>query len=257
MGSKKKTTTKSTPWGPAEGAIKGSLASMTAGNANAQATYDQFKPAQTMAVQQIVDRMQAPPSYAVDARSQLGKTINGDYVNSNPHTGAIADLIAQKTGAQYNSTFGAAGRAHGGMAALLSGQGVGDALQSFYSDQHGRERGMQQQAIMAAPGFQQAENIDAQALFPMINNMAMGPLQAAALYGQGVNGVAGQYGTQKTTEKTPFGLQQAIGLAMMAGGAATGNPMMMSGGAGMAGGGGSSGGGYTGVGGSPFSSFLG
>lgn len=241
MGSKKKTTSRSTPWGPAEGAIKNSLASMTAGNANAQATYDQFRPAQNAAIQQIADRIATPPQYIQDARSQLDKTINGDFIGQNPHTSAIADLIAQKTGAQYNSTFGGAGRAHGGMAALLSGQGVGDALQSFYGNQYNQERGLQQQAIMAAPGFHQDENTDIAALFPAINNTAMGPLQAAALYGQGINGVSGQFGVNKTTEKTPFGLQQAIGLAMMAGGAATGNPAMMSGGAGMAGGGGSSG----------------
>lgn len=219
MGSKKTSTTKSTPWGPADGAIKGALGSMTAGNANAQAMYDQFRPAQTAAIQQISDRIAAPPAYVTAARDQLGKTINGDYIGANPHTSAIADQIAQRTGAQYNSTFGAAGRAHGGLAALLSGQGVGDALQSLYGNQYNAERGMQQQAIMAAPGFHQDENTDIQALFPAMNNAAMGPLQAASLYGQGVNNVAGQYGTQKTTEKTPFGLAQAAGLAMQLGGA--------------------------------------
>lgn len=226
MGSKKKSTTTSTPWSGSEGAVKDSLSGMTAANANAQSTFNQFRPAQTMAIQQITDRLATPPQYAQDARTQLGKTINGDFIGQNPHMSAIADMIAQKTGAQYNSTFGAAGRSRGGMAALLSGQGIADALQGFYGNQYNQERGMQQQAIMAAPGFQQAENIDAQALFPMINNTAMGPLQAATLYGQGVNGVSGQFGTQKTVQKTPFSLAQGLGLAMQLGGAAMGVPSM-------------------------------
>lgn len=230
MGSKKTTTTENTPWKGSEGAIKDSLSSMTAANTGAQATYNQFRPAQNAAIQQISDRIATPPQYMTDAKAQLSKTINGDFIGQNPHMSALADIIAQKTGAQYNSTFGAAGRAHGGLAALLSGQGVGDALQSFYGNQYNQERGLQQQAMMAAPGFHQDENTDVNALFPAIQNTAMGPLQAATLYGQGINGVSGQFGNQKVTEKTPFGLQQIVGLAMMAGGAATGNPAMMAGG---------------------------
>jgi hypothetical protein len=215
MGSKK--TTEVTPWKPAEPYIKDAMASQQAGYGQAKDTLAKWSPTLGNALSKASQTALNPPAYSTDARAQLDKTINGDYINANPYTGGIADLIAQKTQGQYNTTFGGAGRSHGGLAALLSSQGVGDALSQFYNQNYQNERGMQQQAIMAAPGFNQDEYTGINNLIPAVNNTAMMPLNAANSYGQGITGTTSPYTT--TTQKTPFNVGQAIGLAAQIGSA--------------------------------------
>ena len=127
MGSKTTTKSKNTPWAPAEGAIKDSLAQAQSANTAGMNTLALTTPGLNSALAKLTANIDKPPQYMADAATQLGKTINGDYIGANPHASSLADLIAQKTGAQYNSTFGASGRGHGGMAALLSGQSVDNA----------------------------------------------------------------------------------------------------------------------------------
>lgn len=224
MGGKTKTKTKVTPWGPAEGSIKGALAGLDSANATAQGTIAQWSPALNAAIGQIQSNIAHPPQYTTDARTQLDKTINGDYVNSNPYTEGMAKLIADKTQGGYNASFGASGRTHGGLAALLSGQGVGDALGTFYGNQYEGERGRQQQAIMASPAFHQDEYTDINQLFPAVQNTAMLPLNAANAYGSGVTNVSSPYNTTNTTQKKTMGLADIIGMAAQVGGAFMGVP---------------------------------
>lgn len=215
MGSKK--TTEVTPWKPAEPYIKDAMGAQQAGYGQTRDALARWSPTLDNALGRASATALNPPAYSTDARAQLDKTINGDYINANPYTGGIADLIAQKTQGQYNTTFGASGRSHGGMAALLSAQGVGDALSQFYNQNYQQERGMQQQAIGMAPGFNQDEYTGINNLLPAVNNRAMLPLNAANAYGQGITGVSSPYSTQ--TQKTPFGLGSALGLAAQIGSA--------------------------------------
>lgn len=244
MSTKKTTTSSNTPWAPAQPYITDSLGAMQTANNQGQATLAANMPGAQSALTGAINTANHPPAYATDARAQLDKTINGDYVNSNPYTGAIADLIAKKTGAQYDSTFGAAGRAHGGLAALLSGQGVGDALQSFYGSQYNNERGMQQQAIGMAPSFNQDEYTGVNNIVPAMTGMAAAPGQIAGQYANGVTNATSPYVQNKTTQ-TSGGLGQilatGLGLASMVaapftGGASLGMSGLMGGmGAGLGG----------------------
>jgi hypothetical protein len=136
----------------------------------------------------------------------------------------MAKLIGDRTQGNYNATFGASGRAHGGLAALLSGQGVGDALGGFYGNIYNQERGRQQQATMAAPAFHQDEYTDINELFPAVQNTAMLPLAAANQYAGGLGGLLSPYNTSTTTQKQSM-LPQLLGLAAQIGGAAFGVPM--------------------------------
>lgn len=217
MGGKTKTKTVRTPYDAAAVAN----ANSTLGNANtaAQNKISGYMPTLDKAIGKITANMESPPAYLTGARDQLAKTINGDFIGANPHTGGIADLIAKKTQGNYNASFGAAGRSHGGLAALLSSQGVGDALGSFYNDVYQGERGLQQQAIMAAPAFHQDEYTDINTLFPAVNNAAMMPLTAANAYGQGVTTVNSPYTTDTTTQKQSMGLGGILGGALQLGGA--------------------------------------
>jgi hypothetical protein len=263
MSTKKVTKSENTPWAPAQPYITGSLSGLQAANQQGQASLAQNAPGLQGAINAVSQNVTAPPAYLTDARSQLDKTINGDYVNANPYSSGIADLIAQKTGAQYDSTFGAAGRSRGGLASLLSSQGIGDALNSFYSNQYNTDRGMQQQAIMAAPGFHQdQQNTDLNALLAGTQGAAMLPGQIAGQYASGVTNTTSPYVQNKTTETTgglgPI-LSTGLGLAAQIGGAFMGVPPGMGGGlGGLLGGGGGGLGGLAGLaGGSAIKPWLG
>jgi hypothetical protein len=238
MSSKTKTKTTNTPYDPA--AIKASEGALNTANTAAQATIAQNSPALQAAINHITQNIASPPQYSVDARNQLDKTINGDYLDpaSNPYASGMAKLIADRTQGNYNATFGASGRSHGGLAAMLSGQGVADALGGFYGNIYNSERANQQNATMAAPAFNQDEYTASNALFPAVGNTAMLPLNAANSYAGGLGSLISPYTTQTTTQKQSM-LPQLIGAAAMIGGAAMGAPglgagLLGSGGGGMA-----------------------
>jgi hypothetical protein len=247
MASKSTTKTKVTPYDAA--AIKAGQGALDSGYAQAQAKQAQFSPAIDSAIGQIGQNIAHPPAYQTDARTQLDNTINGQYLkpDSNPYTKGMADLIAQRTQGGYNQSFGASGRAHGGLAALLSSQGVGDALGQFYGGVYENERGRQQQAVGMAPQFNQDEYTGVNNLLPAVSNYSNMGLNTANNYAQGMGNLIAPYASTKTTQRTPFGLQQAVGLAAQIGGAiATGGTSLaasgaMSGLGGMMGGGNMSG----------------
>lgn len=217
MGGKSTQTTKRTPYDPA--AVASANKALSGAYGQSQAIQQQFTPSINAALAKIGQNVTTPPQYAIDARTQLGKTINGDYVNANPYTGGIADLIAKKAQGNYAATFGASGRSRGGLAALLSGQGVGDALQSFYSGVYDQERGRQQQAIGMAPAFNADEYTGTNALLGGVNAASMMPLNAANAYGGGVTQVNAPYATDTTTTKQSMGLGQILGMAAQIGSA--------------------------------------
>jgi hypothetical protein len=215
---KSKTKTKTTPWDPA--AIKRGTSALDAGYGQTQATIAQYSPALNNAIQHITDNIAHPMPYVADAKSELDKTIKGDYLDpsTNPYSSGMAKLIADRTQGGYNETFGASGRAHGGMAALLSSQGVGDALNNFYGNIYNTERGRQVGATLAAPAFHQDEYTDINELFPAVQNTANMPLGAAATYAGGLSGLLSPYNTQTTTQKQSM-IPQLLGLAAQIAGA--------------------------------------
>lgn len=230
MSSKSTTKTATTPYDPA--AIKAGESALSGGYGSAQGTITQWSPALNQAISQIQQNIASPPQFMTDARNNLDKTINGYYLDpsTNPYSAGMAKLIADRTQGEYNTTFGASGRSHGGLAALLSSQGVGDALGSFYNNIYNTERGYQNADTMGAPAFHQGEYTDINELFPAVQNTAMLPLNAANAYAGGLSGLLSPYSNQKTTQKQSPGLAQYLGLAaQLAGAVASGGatlPMM-------------------------------
>ena len=203
MGSDTKTTkVENTPWAPAQPYITGSLEAAKTANDRGTGILDANQGGINAALAQLNGNLPKPPPYFPDARAELDKTINGDYINKNPYTAGLADLIAQKTGAQYNSTFGAAGAGHSGLAALLSGQGVGDALGQFYNDNYNTERANQMNAVGMAPAFNADEATASNAYLNAVNSASAQPGQIAGQYANTVTSATSPYVQQTTTEKS-------------------------------------------------------
>ena len=220
MSSKSKSTTTTTPYDAP--AIKAGEGALSGAYGQAQGTISQYSPALQGAINQIQSNITTPPQIATDASANLDKTINGGYLDpsTNPYSSGMAKLIADRTQGEYNSTFGAAGRSHGGLAALLSGQGVGDALNNFYGNIYNSERGNQQAATLNEPAFHQGQYSDINELFPAVQNTSMLPLNAAQAYTGGLGSLISPYTTQTTVQKQGFNpLTTALGLAGMIGGA--------------------------------------
>ncbi len=222
MSSKSKTKTKVTPYDPA--AIAAGQGALNSGFDAAKATQAQFSPVINAAISQIGQQIGNPPAYQTDARQTLDNTIRGDFLDpaTNPHAAGIADLIAKRTQGGYNASFGASGRSHGGLAALLSSQGVGDALGQFYGNLYEQERGRQQQAVGMAPTFHQDEFTGINNLLPAVSGASNMPLNTAGAFASGIGNLIQPYATTNTTQKTG-GLGQVLGtglgLASMIGGA--------------------------------------
>lgn len=216
MSSSSKTKTTVAPPSWAQGTIQNALGSEQKAYNQGSGEWNQFLPQVNQAIQNTADAADNPAPFITAARQNLTNTINGQYLtpNSNPFARAMGQQIADQTQAGYNGTFGAAGRSHGGLAALLSSQGVGNALDNFYGNIYQQERGLQQQATLAEPAFNADQYTGANNLLSEAQAASMTPEQLAALFGQSVATTVGPYGTttQKTTQ--PFGLASILGLGL-------------------------------------------
>jgi hypothetical protein len=99
--------------------------------------------------------------------------------HENPYLAQTADRIGQQTGAQLASSFGGSGRSGSGLAALLGGQGIGDALSTFYGNQYNNDQQLRASALTNAAQMQQS-----------------GITNAAQLSQQGTQSAAAHYRTQ-------------------------------------------------------------
>lgn len=204
-----------TPWAPAQPYITDALSGLQNAANQSTANVGAMQPGLNSAFGTVSDLVNNKPQYLQDATSQLQKTINGDYLGQNPYAKDLAGQIADQTGNQYNTTFGASGRAGGGLAAMLSSQGVGNALANFYNNQYNTDRSLQQQATLAAPGFYQNEFSGVSPLLNLASTSALLPLQGANAYSSGVTSATAPYASSNSTQtQTTGGLGSILGPAL-------------------------------------------
>jgi hypothetical protein len=277
VSTKKKTTTSSTttaaPW--AQGAIDSSLSGLNSAAQQSQANSNASQPYLMSAIQSLGS---GTPSYLQSANNQLENTINGGGLDANQYTSALtsnpylsqltgpnqyidqllqttshenpylaqtADRIGQQTGAQLASSFGGSGRSGSGLAALLGGQGIGDALSTFYGNQYNNDQQLrasaltnaaqmqqsgitnaaqlsqqgtqsaaalqdaalarQQQAILASGGQYAANLQGISPLLQLASTSTLLPLQGASAYSSGVTQATAPYASQNSTQTQTSG----------------------------------------------------
>jgi hypothetical protein len=215
MGSKKTKSTSSmtgtttaAPW--AQPAIDQGLSGLQTAAQQSTANSNAAQPYLMQAIQQVGS---GTPSYLQASNNQLENTINGGGLNANQYASALtsnpylsqltgpnqyidqllqttshenpylaqtADRIGQQTGAQLASSFGGSGRSGSGLAALLGGQGIGDALSTFYGNQYNNDQQLRASALTNAAQMQQSGITNAAQLSQQ-GTQAAASLQDAAL----------------------------------------------------------------------------
>ncbi len=108
-----------------------------------------FSPQQQSSIQGITDLAgQGAPTLQA-ANQQLMKTINGDYLNSNPYFNQVASQVRQPV----DSAFAAGGR----YGSVDNSAGVASALAPYAYQNYAAERQNQMNAINQAPAIDQAQ----------------------------------------------------------------------------------------------------
>ena len=169
------------------------------------------------------------PQLIDPAVDQARSTIAGDYLGADALRDAARAELDQVVGGTLGS-FEAAGRSGSGLAMNALGRGVTSALGPAYM----QERRLQQQAMMGAPGLEQARYMPAQQLI----NLGMGQRGAEERYyqepwdrlarytGIALGNAPAQLAGGTTIGQQPIyqpnPLQQALGLGMMGLGFASG-----------------------------------
>lgn len=100
---------------------------------------------------------QQPGGLLNDANKYFSDTVNGIYVNQNPYTAGLLKQQSDAIRQGVDSSFATGGRYGSGAHADVLGNKIGDASTQLLSDVYGKERGLQQQAALAAPALQQAD----------------------------------------------------------------------------------------------------
>lgn len=210
--SKSKSTQSSTPWGPAAGYLQNGLGYAQTGYNQAESALGQVSPMLSTALNNVMGLTNNKT--LTDANSTLDDFISGKMLGANPYASSLADQVAGKANNSWASTTGASGRSGGGLAALLQGQGVGDALQEFYSNQYNTDRANQLQAIGLSPSIQSAQ-LAPYSTLGQLGALAVGlPQQVSGNYASQVQGIAEPYKTTTTKTKQGGGIGSILGPAL-------------------------------------------
>ena len=94
------------------------------------------------------------------AKSLIGSTMNGDYLNNNPYLDQMFQQGADKISGNVNAQFSGAGRTGSGAHAGRLAEEQGDLFNNIYGGQYQQERKNQLAAATVAPSLAQNDYAD-------------------------------------------------------------------------------------------------
>ena len=164
-------TQKNEPWGPAQPYLKGALSdtanwysSPYGRNPYPGSTVVPFSPYTEQGLGMAANRAIQGSAVQQGANQQLGKTINGDYLNSNPYLDQTFDLAAGKVRNQLDSQFNSHGTYGGSLHQGAMADNMGDLATKIYGGNYEQERQRQMQGMLFAPQMAEADYNDSQRL---------------------------------------------------------------------------------------------
>lgn len=165
------TTQKNEPWAPAQPYLKGALSDTAKWYASPYgrdpfpgSTVVPFSPFTEQALGTAANRAINGSPVQRDANTQLDKTINGDYLNSNPYLGQTYDLAAGKVRSSLDSQFNRNGTYGSSLHEGAMADNLGDLATKIYGGNYEQERARQMQGMLFAPQMAEADYNDSQRL---------------------------------------------------------------------------------------------
>ena len=165
--------------------------------ANAFAASGQANPASTAAATALEGVSAAPSALSTAGGGYLSDVLSGKYLDAsnNPGLQSVINQTAATTGSQIGGTFGGEGRSGGGLAALLSGQGVANAVGGILNNNYQAERGRMGEAAGMAGTYDNGQLGRALSLANEGRTAAATPLDNATRYGGLLGAISGTGGT--------------------------------------------------------------
>jgi hypothetical protein len=164
-------TQKNEPWGPAQPYLKGAL-SDTANWYSSPYGRDPF-PGSTVvpfsgfteqALGSAANRATNGSPVQAAGNKQMLDTINGSYLNNNPYLDATYNHAAGQVRSSLDSQFNKGGTYGSSLHEGAMSENLGDLATKIYGGNYANERGIQQQAIGAAPAYAEQDYNDSQRL---------------------------------------------------------------------------------------------
>jgi len=116
-------------------------------------TYADFSPQTNNALGMMQDRATNGSPLNEGAKSLIGSTMNGDYLNNNPYLDGMFQQGADKISGNVNAQFSGAGRTGSGAHAGRLAEEQGDLYNNIYGGQYAAERKNQLGAATLAPSL--------------------------------------------------------------------------------------------------------
>lgn len=235
-------TQENNPWKPAIPQLRGALNSaQQLYNSPYGSTYYPFSTAMTPSNQTQAGllgmeqkAMAGLPGYYDAAAQNLTDTLQGNYLNNNPHLDQIYNRGADAIQDRVNSTFGASGRTGGAYHQNALTDSLGDYHAQLYGGQYANERNNQMQGMLMAPelykakfapeqvmldvggvreGYAREQIADATGRYDFYNQS---PYDKYNQYLAAVTGIGGMGGTSVQTQETQMSpLQTALGIGSL------------------------------------------
>lgn len=260
MSSKQTSTTKSSPWKPAQASLENTLNAADDWQTNYQdrplfqgSSVAGFDPSQSAALTGIEQRAQAGSPLVDQSKDYVSRVLGGEFLEEgNPHFARLSEAITRSVMPGVNATFMGAGRTGSDAHGYSLTKALGDTMAPIAFQNYQAERGMMDQAARFAPQLADHDYYDldrqfaagatrqGQAQSELSDEIARyyqeqyRPYTAAQEASNLTVPIAGLGGTSSTTQKSGMNpLTAVLGGGMMAMGAMSGNPMAAMGGANM------------------------
>jgi len=179
-------TTTTAPWEPQQGYLKDIFQ-------QGQNLYNANPGGMNQATQMGINALMQPDQNIQQGAGLLGRTMNGDFLNSNPYLDQTFNQAASSVGNNIASRFAGSGRFGSGAMYNSLNSGMNNLANDIYGGNYQMERNRQMQAAQMAPSF---ANFDANRYLQAGQLQQQAPWEQLAKY-QGA--VSGNYGGTSTS----------------------------------------------------------
>lgn len=199
----KKTKTKVEPWKAAKPYILDGLQNTQDTIANNRGNLNDITGALTGAVRGLSQKVNQPNPLLEQGQQFVSNTLNGDYLNSNPHTQQFLDNTRSDVTDNLNSVFSRSSQANGSRHSQILARELARAENEIQFGQYNQERANQMGALGMIPNLNEAQYSGYNALGALGGVAAEAPYAGINAQARNISAYTSPYST--TTQKQGFG----------------------------------------------------